>query len=177
MGPASEAASDGGLAVDVSADGVFDIHSHAMPLPLLEWLAERELADVTGVPSGIVKLDTRVSGVGPGAPLPLALSQYDVGTRLTEMDQMGVWRHAVSLPPFLFCTTADDEAFATGIVRRGNDELPSTSLRRRSDCSGSAMYRSAGRASPRRPAVRWTTSAWPASRSAARVAARTSTIR
>ena len=36
---------------------------------------------------------------------------------------MGVWRDAVSLPPFLFCTTADDEVFATGIVRQGNDEL------------------------------------------------------
>lgn len=32
-------------------------------------------------------------------------------------------RHAVSLPPFLFCSTADDEAFATDIVAQGNEEL------------------------------------------------------
>ena len=31
--------------------------------------------------------------------------------------------HAVSLPPFLFCSTADDEAFAAGIVGAANDEL------------------------------------------------------
>jgi aminocarboxymuconate-semialdehyde decarboxylase len=31
----------------------------------------------------------------------------------------------VSLPPFLFCSTAEDEAFAAGIVRQGNDELAS----------------------------------------------------
>ena len=115
MGTESKAPSEG--------TEVFDVHSHAMPLPLLEWLAGRDLADVSGVSSGIVRLDTRVSGVGPGAPLPLALSQHDVATRLTEMDEAGVDRHAVSLPPFLFCSTADDEDFATGIVRRGNEEL------------------------------------------------------
>ena len=48
---------------------------------------------------------------------------YDVPIRLTEMDEVGVQIHAVSLPPFLFCTNADDEALATGIVAQGNDEL------------------------------------------------------
>ena len=103
--------------------GTVDVHSHAMPLPLLERLAERGLADLAGVPDGIVRLDPRVSGVGPLAPLPLARSQYDVDVRLAEMDEVGVERHAVSLPPFLFCSTADDEAFATGIVGAANDEL------------------------------------------------------
>lgn len=100
-----------------------DVHAHAMPLPLLERLAGRGLADVSGVEQGIVRLDTRVSGVGPNAPLPLAKSQYDVPVRLTEMDEAGIKVHAVSLPPFLFCTTSDDEEFATGIVKEGNDEL------------------------------------------------------
>src|SRR5436309_5672407 len=59
-----------------------DVHSHAMPLPLLERLGERGLADLEAVPDGIVRLDPRVSGVGPGAPLPLARSQYDVDVRL-----------------------------------------------------------------------------------------------
>src|ERR1700712_5178501 len=88
-----------------------DVHAHAMPLPLLTRLAERGLADVSGVDKGIVRLDTRVSGVGPNAPLPLAKSQYDVPTRLAEMDEGGVQVHAVSVPPFLFCTSADDAAF------------------------------------------------------------------
>jgi aminocarboxymuconate-semialdehyde decarboxylase len=114
-----------GPAVAVTApDGAaIDVHAHAMPLPLLQRLAERDLADLRGVPDGIVRLDSRVSGVGPGAPLPLARSQYDVDVRLSEMDDAGVFRHAVSLPPFLFCSTADDERLATGIVAAGNDEL------------------------------------------------------
>jgi len=94
-----------------------------MPLPLLQQLADRGLADLDEVPDGIVRLDPRVSGVGPRAPLPLARSQYDVAVRLAEMDDAGVQRHAVSLPPFLFCSTADDERFATGIVGAGNDQL------------------------------------------------------
>jgi len=100
-----------------------DVHAHAMPLPLLRSLADRGLADVSAVDAGIVRLDPKVSGVGPGAPLPLARSQHDVAVRLTEMDQARVQVHAVSLPPFLFCTNADDAAFAIGIVAQGNDEL------------------------------------------------------
>ena len=111
------------IAVTAPDGGALDVHAHAMPLPLLERLAERGLADLGGVPDGIVRLDPRVSGVGPMAPLPLARSQYDVDVRVSEMDDIGVRRHAVSLPPFLFCSTADDRRFATGIVAEGNDEL------------------------------------------------------
>src|SRR3954447_2498435 len=100
-----------------------DVHAHAMPLPLLQRLADRDLADITDVPAGIVRLDSRVRGVGPRAPLPLARSMYDVDVRLSEMDEVGVHRHAVSLPPFLFASTAEDESLATGGVAQGNDEL------------------------------------------------------
>jgi aminocarboxymuconate-semialdehyde decarboxylase len=110
-------------AVVAARASALDVHAHAMPLPLLERLAERGLADLGGVPDGIVRLDPRVSGVGPKAPLPLARSQYDVDVRLSEMDDVGVDWHAVSLPPFLFCSTADDERFAGRIVADGNDEL------------------------------------------------------
>ncbi len=102
---------------------VVDIHSHAMPMPLLQWLGQQGLADLSGLGRDVVVLDPGVSGVGPGAVLPLARSQYDVVTRLAEMDSVGVSHHAVSLPPFLFASTADDGGFVTGIVRRGNDEL------------------------------------------------------
>lgn len=117
--------SGAGPAVAVTApDGAaIDVHAHAMPLPLLQQLESRGLADLAGVADGIVRLDTRVSGVGPRAPLPLARSQYDVDVRLSEMDDVGVHRHAVSLPPFLFCSTAEDRGFATGIVAEANDAL------------------------------------------------------
>src|SRR6266568_147970 len=94
-----------------------------MPMPLLQWLGQQGLADLSGLGRDVVVLDPGVSGVGPGAVLPLARSQYDVVTRLAEMDSVGVSHHAVSLPPFLFASTADDGGFVTGIVRRGNDEL------------------------------------------------------
>ncbi|MDN5857621.1 MAG: amidohydrolase [Pseudonocardia sp.] len=113
--PATAAHAAGGTALDV--------HAHAMPMPLLRRLADRSLADLAGVSAGIVRLDPRVSGVGPQAPLPLARSQHDVGARLSEMDALGIDRHAVSLPPFLFCSTAEDARFARGIVAAGNDEL------------------------------------------------------
>jgi len=106
-----------------SDETALDVHAHAMPMPLLQWLAQRGLADLSGVSREIVQLDPKVSGVGPGAPLPLARSQYDVAVRLQEMNTAGVSHHAVSLPPFLFCSTADDREFARGIVRQGNDEL------------------------------------------------------
>jgi aminocarboxymuconate-semialdehyde decarboxylase len=72
---------------------------------------------------GVVRLDPAVSGVGRGADLPLARSQYDPQVRLEEMDSLGISTHAVSMPPFLFCSTADDEALVKDVVRRGNDEL------------------------------------------------------
>jgi aminocarboxymuconate-semialdehyde decarboxylase len=104
-------------------DPVLDVHAHAMPLPVLRWLSDNDLADLTGVEAGTVSLDPRVSGVGPGAVLPLARSQHDVGTRLAEMDAVGVSHHAVSLPPFLFCSTADDRKLVAEVVGRGNDAL------------------------------------------------------
>jgi aminocarboxymuconate-semialdehyde decarboxylase len=100
-----------------------DIHSHAMPMPLLESLERQGLANLAEVSSEIVRLDPRVSGVGPGAPLPLARSMYDVKTRLREMEQVGVTHHAVALPPFLFGSTADDGELVRDLVQRGNDEL------------------------------------------------------
>ena len=104
-----------------------DIHAHAMPMPVLEWLAGEGLADLTDVDltasSGIVRLDPRISGVAAGTPLPLARSQWDVAARLREMDAQGVTHHAVSLPPFLYGSLCDDVDLVAEVVRRGNDAL------------------------------------------------------
>jgi aminocarboxymuconate-semialdehyde decarboxylase len=105
------------------AEPVVDVHAHAMPMPLLAWLADRGLADLSDVPSEVIRLDPAVSGVGPKADLPLARSQHDPAVRLSEMDEVGVSHHAVSLPPFLFASTAGDGGFVAEVVRRGNDEL------------------------------------------------------
>lgn len=106
---------------------VVDIHSHAMPMPVLEWLVTEGLADLSRVDrsaaSGIVVIDPRISGVAAGALLPLARSQWDVEARLAEMDAQGVDVHAVSLPPFLMASTCTDEGLVQEVVRRGNDAL------------------------------------------------------
>ncbi|WP_432559431.1 amidohydrolase family protein [Granulicoccus sp. GXG6511] len=103
---------------------VVDVHAHAMPMPLLEWLASEGLADLSRVEADkVVILDTRVSGVGAGAPLPLARSMYDADLRLSDMDDQGVTHQAISLPPFLMGSTCDDEDLVVELVRRGNDAL------------------------------------------------------
>jgi aminocarboxymuconate-semialdehyde decarboxylase len=101
---------------------VLDVHSHAMPMPMLSWLAGRGLAEIFPKRAE-VRLAPHVSGVGPDAILPLAPSQHDPAVRLAEMDEAGVSHHAVSLPPFLFASTSDDEEFVAEVVRRGNEEL------------------------------------------------------
>jgi aminocarboxymuconate-semialdehyde decarboxylase len=108
------------------ADGgpVVDVHAHAMPLPLLQWLEAEGLADLSRVEGdGVVILDTRVSGVGPGAPLPLPPSMYDNDIRLAQMDEQGVSHQAISLPPFLMGSTCPDPDLVVELVRRGNDAL------------------------------------------------------
>lgn len=103
---------------------VVDIHAHAMPMPLLQWLESEGLADLSRVEAdNVVILDTRVSGVGPGAPLPLARSMYDNDIRLAEMDEQGVTHQAISLPPFLMGSTCPDQDLVVELVRRGNDAL------------------------------------------------------
>ena len=81
------------------------------------------MAELNDATPEVIRLDPRVSGVGPQARLPLAKSQHNVETRVDEMNTMGVSHHAVSMPPFLFCSTADDDDFVTEVVARGNDEL------------------------------------------------------
>jgi|SoiMethySBSTD1v2_1073268.scaffolds.fasta_scaffold460178_1 aminocarboxymuconate-semialdehyde decarboxylase len=100
-----------------------DVHNHAMPLPLLEWLERAGLSDLSRISDGIVLLDPSVSGVGKNTPLPLARSQYDPHIRLAEMDDIAVWAHTVSMPPFLYCSNSEDGKLVTTTIARGNDEL------------------------------------------------------
>ena len=45
---------------------VVDVHSHAMPMPLLWWLGERRLADLSRLHADVIRLDA-VSATVPGA--------------------------------------------------------------------------------------------------------------
>ena len=102
---------------------VIDIHAHAMPLPLLEWLEEQGLADLSRIREDVIILDPRISGVGAGVPLPLPVTMYGGTERLVEMEEAGVDVHAVSLPPFLMASTCTDGELVAELVRRGNDAL------------------------------------------------------
>lgn len=105
--------------------GAVDVHAHAMPRPVLEWLADKGLADLSEVERRVVRIDPSVSGVGAGAPLPLAPSMTDPAARLREMDGSGVAAEAVSLPPFLVASTCTDTTLVRDVVARGNDALVS----------------------------------------------------
>jgi aminocarboxymuconate-semialdehyde decarboxylase len=117
--------STAGRPSDATSDDLtaIDVHNHAMPLPLLEWLQGAGLSDLSRISDGIVLLDPSVSGVGKNTPLPLARSQYDAATRIAEMDDIGVWAHAVSMPPFLYCSNSEDRKLVATTIARGNDEL------------------------------------------------------
>lgn len=102
---------------------VVDVHAHAMPLPVLAWLEQHGLADLSAAGEGVVVLDPAISGVAAGAPLPLPPSMTDPLTRLVEMDAAGVDYEAVAVPPFLFATTCADGDLVAEVIRRGNDAL------------------------------------------------------
>ncbi|GAA1384527.1 amidohydrolase family protein [Pseudonocardia kongjuensis] len=103
--------------------GALDVHAHAVPRTLLDRLAADGLADLTGLDEGVVRFDPRVSGVGPGAPIPIARAQWDPSGRPAEMARSGVERQLVSLPPFVTCAGADDEDLVRSVARCGNDGL------------------------------------------------------
>lgn len=108
------------------ATGAVDIHTHAMPLPLLEWLRDRSLAELDGLDGAgghVVRIDPLVSGVGAGAPLPCPPAQYDTAERIALMDRAGVDLHAVALPPFLMGSKLTDPVLLAELTARGNDEL------------------------------------------------------
>ena len=138
-----------------------DVHNHAMPLPLLEWLERAGLSDLSRIADGIVLLDPSVSGVGKNTPLPLARSQYDPRTRLAEMDDVGVSAHAVSMPPFLYCSNSEDRGLVTTTIARGNDELAGYVAEVRADCTASGRSRSVSPTPPTRLDAASTTLGFP----------------
>jgi aminocarboxymuconate-semialdehyde decarboxylase len=99
---------------------VIDVHSHALPMTLLDWLAGQGLATVDG---DVVRIEPSVSGIGRSAPIPLPRTQYDLDERIEDMQQMGVDRQLVSLPPFVTCPDEPDPRRVLKIARRANDAL------------------------------------------------------
>ena len=117
-------ASNGAGRAPARHGSALDVHAHAMPLPLLSRLADRSLADLDGVPDGIVRLDPRVSGVGPWAPLPLARSPSTTWRCACRRWTGRAWtatpcrchRSCSPRPPTTRSSSSD-------VVRPGNDEL------------------------------------------------------
>lgn len=102
--------------------GAFDIHAHAMPLALLEWLASKHLADLSELDRNVVRIDSRVSGLAPGAPIPCPPEMIDVARHVDSMQRAGIAAAAVSAPPFVFAANADD-ALCMDVVQASNDAL------------------------------------------------------
>lgn len=94
-----------------------------MPLDLLRSLSSIGLADLDGLADGFVRIDSAVSGLAPGAPIPCPPEQYDVPRRVEAMTRSGLDIQVVSAPPFLFASGAQDENLVLDTVRRSNDAL------------------------------------------------------
>lgn len=100
-----------------------DIHTHAMPLPLLEWLGERGLADLSRIDEGMMLVDPVLTGLPAGTPFGCPRATYDLETRFAHMDAAGVEVHAVALPSYLLGSACHDADLLQELTRVGNDEL------------------------------------------------------
>ena len=100
-----------------------DIHTHAMPMPLLEWLAAEGWADLSGLAEGMITVDPELTGLPVGTPLVCPLAAYDVEARRAHMDSVGVEVHAVALPSYLLGSACRDSGLLRELTVRGNDEL------------------------------------------------------
>jgi aminocarboxymuconate-semialdehyde decarboxylase len=120
--PRGDALRHGAIGARTNPEAI-DVHSHAMPRPLLEEFARDGHADLSDANQGILRLAPDVCGLKAGAPIPFPPEQYDVDARLAAMDEQGVDIHVVSAPPFLFAASAPDDTFALDLVRRSNEAL------------------------------------------------------
>ncbi|MQY14508.1 hypothetical protein SRB5_46760 [Streptomyces sp. RB5] len=100
-----------------------DVHAHALPMPLLEYLAARGYADLSEADAGVVVIHPMISGAAKGARIPLPTEQYVAAERLAAMDAVQVDLQAVSAPPFVFASLAEDEDLVLDVTRRSNDAL------------------------------------------------------
>ncbi|SCF03212.1 aminocarboxymuconate-semialdehyde decarboxylase [Micromonospora coriariae] len=102
---------------------IIDVHTHALPMPLLRDLEALGHADLSGLANRVLRLDSAISGLAPGAPIPLPAEQYDLATRLASVTAAGVDYQAVSPPPFTFASESTDERLVMDITRRTNDAV------------------------------------------------------
>lgn len=102
---------------------VTDVHTHALPVPLLRGLERDGRADLSGLADGFVHIDQTVSGVPPGAAIPCPPEQHDLTARLALLDAAGIDVHLVSAPPFVYGCYGLAPAAAQELMRRTNDAL------------------------------------------------------
>ncbi|MEV0660484.1 amidohydrolase family protein [Spirillospora sp. NPDC050365] len=102
---------------------VIDVHTHAMPMPLLRHLERNGLADLSRGAERVLNLDPAICGLAPGSPIPLAPEQHDMERRLASLTAMGVDHQVVAAPPFLFASESDDDRLTLEVTRLANDAL------------------------------------------------------
>ncbi|MPZ63466.1 MAG: amidohydrolase family protein [Propionibacteriales bacterium] len=116
-------ASTRGLFPAAAEHRVIDVHTHAMPMPTLRYLADRGLAELSKVSAGTVYIATEVSGVREGTAIPCPPQQYDLDARLAAMAAAGVDHQLISPPPFFFGSLAGDVPLVHDVVEMVNDTL------------------------------------------------------
>lgn len=102
---------------------LIDVHTHAMPLPLLHRLERDGLVDLSRLGQEVIQIDPRLSGLPPAEPIPCVPAQHRVDDRLRLMDATGASVHLVSTPPFLLGQDLTDPDRAAPLLRYANDAL------------------------------------------------------
>ncbi|TDD80461.1 amidohydrolase [Actinomadura darangshiensis] len=102
---------------------MIDVHTHAMPMPLLRRLERAGLADLSRSAERVLNLDPAICGLAPGSPIPLAPEQHDMELRLASLTAMGVDHQVVAAPPFVFASESGDDRLVMEVTRLSNDAL------------------------------------------------------
>ncbi len=100
-----------------------DVHTHAMPLPFLEWLEGQGLADLSHLDDGYVLAAPEITGLEADTPIECPPSAYDVETRLAYMDGSGVEVQVVALASTLRAAVSEDWDLVHEVTVRSNEEL------------------------------------------------------
>ncbi|HYZ16410.1 MAG TPA: amidohydrolase family protein [Candidatus Acidoferrum sp.] len=100
---------------------IHDVHAHLTPLSVLARL-EQEGIGKRDDGAGRIALPTAVSGFPAAVPLPISALHHDLAERRRWMDERGIARQYLSVPPYFFAYGETPRRGAE-LARLANDDL------------------------------------------------------
>jgi aminocarboxymuconate-semialdehyde decarboxylase len=98
-----------------------DVHAHLTPVSVLARL-EREGLGRRDDAAGRIELPPAVSGFPAAVPLPISPLHHDLALRVRWMEERGIARQYLSVPPYFFAYGETPERGAA-LARLANDDL------------------------------------------------------